>query len=245
MMVTIHQPCFLPWMGFFSKLAWSDCYLALDSAQFRKRHFQDRVRIVDMHGEPDWLSIPTGDNLGLEIRGVSLDPSSFLPRISKTLSYSYANAPFFRTLWPDVSRWLSDCEKCKNLAEFNICLIENVNAALFGEMKRIDCTSSLGIESRSTQRLVDLLREVGATSILLGGGASSSSKVHDLDELRRNGFSVYMQNFNLAGIMYPQHRRRRSPFVEGLSILDALFNVGIKETAALLRRESLRPWRLE
>ena len=72
MKVAIHQAYFIPWLGYFSKLAYSDIFVVLDNVLFRKRHYFDRTRIVNMHGEIRWLSLPVGQNFGKKCREVNL-----------------------------------------------------------------------------------------------------------------------------------------------------------------------------
>ena len=57
MILTIHQPEYLPWMGFFTKLLYADVYVALDTVQYRHKHFQNRNRIMTANGER-WLTVP-------------------------------------------------------------------------------------------------------------------------------------------------------------------------------------------
>lgn len=47
MIATIHRPYFLPWMGYFSKLFYSDIFIVMDDVNFTKRHFIDRTKIIN------------------------------------------------------------------------------------------------------------------------------------------------------------------------------------------------------
>ena len=49
--VGIHQPEYLPWLGFFKKMMSSELFVFLDDAQFRKKGWQNRNRIVDRKGK--------------------------------------------------------------------------------------------------------------------------------------------------------------------------------------------------
>src|SRR5262245_3474840 len=93
----IHQPYFAPWLGYFSKLSFCDVFVVLDRVQFTKRHFLDRTRITNMHGEVAWLSLPTGQNLRVPIADVHLRPPDARTgtRLLKTIESSYATAHYF------------------------------------------------------------------------------------------------------------------------------------------------------
>src|SRR2546428_602993 len=57
MVVTIHQPEHLPWLGFFDKVRQADVFVILDHVRYRKRYFQNRNRIRAEHGAI-WLTVP-------------------------------------------------------------------------------------------------------------------------------------------------------------------------------------------
>ena len=57
MIVTIHQPEHLPWLGYFNKMAKAELYVILDSVQFEKNYFQNRNKILSPNG-PQWIGIP-------------------------------------------------------------------------------------------------------------------------------------------------------------------------------------------
>ena len=44
MRVTIHQPEFLPWLGFFDKASQANVLVLLDDVQFRRGYFHNRNR---------------------------------------------------------------------------------------------------------------------------------------------------------------------------------------------------------
>ena len=61
MIVAIHQPNFLPWMGYFWKIAHVDRFVFLDNVQFSKGSYQNRVKVKGPQG-PHWMTIPVVTN---------------------------------------------------------------------------------------------------------------------------------------------------------------------------------------
>ena len=57
MIIGIHQPNYLPYLGFFDKMMKSDIFVIYDDAQFEKGEFQHRNRIRIYHGWK-WLTVP-------------------------------------------------------------------------------------------------------------------------------------------------------------------------------------------
>ena len=58
-LVAIHQPNFLPWLGYFDKLARADVFILLDTVQFPKKagSWMNRARLL-VGGEPSWITVP-------------------------------------------------------------------------------------------------------------------------------------------------------------------------------------------
>ncbi len=50
MIVTIHQPEHMPWLGFCHKASQADVMVLLDVVQYRTNYFQHRNRIVGPNG---------------------------------------------------------------------------------------------------------------------------------------------------------------------------------------------------
>ena len=108
MYTTVHQPYFLPWMGFFSKLIYSDYYVVLDDVHFRKRHYLDRSKIINMKGEPEWVNVPVGENFGKKIKDVTIRKENlgYMKKIVRTIEYSYAKSEFYKSDWGELKELL-------------------------------------------------------------------------------------------------------------------------------------------
>jgi hypothetical protein len=57
MIIAIHQPEHMPWLGFFDKMRRVELFVLLDTTQFAKDDFQNRNRIKTREG-PSWLTVP-------------------------------------------------------------------------------------------------------------------------------------------------------------------------------------------
>ena len=60
MITSIHQPNYLPWLGFFSKIKQSDLFVLFDDVQFPrgKKHFGHRNKIKTNFNASKWLTVP-------------------------------------------------------------------------------------------------------------------------------------------------------------------------------------------
>src|SRR5262249_29534956 len=93
--VAIHQPHYLPWLGYLAKWAAADVFVFLDTVQYEKNGWQNRNRIKPATG-PRWLTVPVHARLGTSIDGVTLDDQPWCQRHRRAIEHAYADAPHFK-----------------------------------------------------------------------------------------------------------------------------------------------------
>jgi WbqC-like protein family len=227
--VAIHQPNFFPWLGYFQKLAVADCFILLDTVALPATggHYGNRVQLL-VQGRPAWVTAPLVRNATSRAR---IDSARFIAigpwrrKILRTLEQNYATAPHFATIMPLAAALIAT--PTDSLRDFNLRAIHELSRCLSIDCSKIVLASTLGIEGKSTDLLVALVRAVGGQAYLMGGGASG---YQDDAKFATAGIRVVAQNFR-----HPEYRQVRTPtFVPGLSILDALMNCGPREAASLL-----------
>lgn len=229
--VGCHQPNFLPWLGFFYKIACSDIFILLDDVQFTrgqsKHNWTTRVRIAGSNG-PIWLNLPVmRAGAGLQrICDLRTPPEDrkWQSRIIKTLRESYVKTPFFHDVFPSIERVL--VQHTGAICATNIALIERI-AAMLSLKTTLVQSSSLHVEGASTDRLVNLTSAVGGHIYLSGDGAAD----YQLDD----AFSTAGLSTRKLGFQHPVYvQRKEDDFIRGLSIFDALCNIGIEGTRAAI-----------
>jgi hypothetical protein len=225
----MHQPNFLPWLGFFHKVARSDFFVLLDDVQFGKGQVTNRVRLL-ISGEPRWLTCPvvTSGRGASSISDVQLDSSRRWREKNVTaIRQSYGRHPYFEEVDGELGPLVSGRQS--SLLEYNVSLIAAITQRLGLSDEKFRLGSALGVKSHATQRLVDGTTILGGSVYLTGGG----SQGYQDDQLFENaGIAVEYQNFRTRP--YPQ--KGMDNFVAGLSILDCLFNIGWEATTELLKQ---------
>src|SRR5438132_6629859 len=115
--VAIHQPEFLPWLGFIDKLRQSDIFVLLDTVQFEKNYFQSRNRIRNSQGEV-WLTVPVHHQFDTKIQDVEIDNSQgWCRKILRAIEMNYHRAPYFSRYYPEFEDMCRP--KWRSLALFN------------------------------------------------------------------------------------------------------------------------------
>ena len=217
MIVGIHQPNFLPWLGYFYKMVVCDHFVLLDNVAFSKGSYTNRVQIKTPQG-PAWLTVPakTSGKLGQDIADVSVDPSpAWRRKVQGTLENSYRQAPHFKAYWPGVLEIIQS--PMQSLCELNIALIAHV-AALLEIHTPTGRSSQMAARGASTELLIGLCRELGADTYLSGSGGAN---YQDEQAFAAAGIKVVY-----AGYRHPTYPQQHGEFAKGLSALDLLFNCG-------------------
>jgi hypothetical protein len=223
MIVAIHQPHYIPWLGYLDRMVKSDLFIILDHVQFERRNYQNRTQIL-LEGEPRWLTVPVVQVSQKEtIPEKRVDNSEggsrlWGPTHFKTLRYAYRKAPFFERYAPRLREILE--ARWDRLLDLNMATLEFVREA-FEIRTPLRLSSEMGAEGARSELLLNLCRAVGPGTTFLGG-MGGSRRYLDQDAFSAAGVGVQWQD--LAHPVYPQCGG--GPFKPGLTALDLLFNVG-------------------
>ena len=223
MIVSVHQPNFAPWLGFFDKMLHSDVMVLLDSVQFIKRGYQNRAQIKGVNG-PQWITVPViskGRYHQLTC-DVEIDESRSWRSVHlRTLQSVLAKAPHRDELL-DFLHPIYAKEEFHKLADFNAALIRGVVDCL-GITTRLVMASELDCPGSSTRLILNLTKAVGGDTYLSG---PSGRKYLEPELFPGEGVTLRYHRFE--PFEYPQSF---PPFVPGLSCLDYLANVGFRRWA--------------
>lgn len=229
-LVAIHQPNFLPWLGYFDKLARADVFVLLDHVQFSKSGgtWSNRVQLL-VNGRPAWVTMPIvrAYHGVRSYRQMQIEPDTrWRSKLLRTIHLNYAAAPCFDEIFPTVQSLLA--HPSDNLAEFNEAAIRTLAAGLGLSTAHLVRSSELAVQGQASDMLVSLVQAVRGDAYLAGGQAAAYQQD---EKFAAAGIAVVWQNF--VHPIYAQGRREE--FTPGLSVVDALMHCGWQGTAALLR----------
>jgi len=218
MIVSVHQPHYLPWLGYFDKIDRSDVFVVLDNVQYKKREYQNRNRIRTAAGVR-WLTVPvvTKGRYYQKTGEVEVDnEEDWRGTHLRTLELSYRRAPHFGPVFDGYAAALGAKEWTK-LCELNVATTRFFMERL-GIATPVRFESELGAPGEKTERIINICRALGADVYLSGAGGAA-----------------YLDGaaFEAAGIelRYQQFRHPRYPQVHGgfepyMAAIDLLFNAG-------------------
>jgi hypothetical protein len=224
-------------MGYFDLIDQVDLFVILDNVQFVKQSWQQRNRIRTGNGL-QWLTVPVvfRGRLGQLIKNVEIRDPEFARDHIRAIELAYRRTPYFSQYFPALKQRLDQLREG---------LLLNLNLGLIGwalEILRIKTplvsASSLGVDGKRTELLVNICEAVGATEYLSPLG-SAEYLLAEQDVLRQRGVEIWFQNYE-----HPKYRQVFAPFEPFASVIDLIFNCG-DEAAAVVRGGRKQPYSVE
>jgi hypothetical protein len=217
--VSINQPGYLPWLGYFSRILASDLHIVLNHVQFEKNSFVNRNKVRTAQGWT-WLTVPlrTKGRFGrLAIHEVETDDTrGWSQKHWSTLRQSYARAPHFA----EHARFFEDlfARPWPRLAELLQASTSYLLEHGFGIRTPLRYSSAMAVSGQKSELVLNLCRAAGARVYLAG---PLGRDYLDLSAFRRAGIEVRFHEFS-----HPLYRQAYPGFQTAMSAVDLLFNHG-------------------
>ncbi len=220
MIVSAHQPHYLPWIGYFNKIHLSDVFLCMDNMEFTNKGYINRNRIIS-RSIVQYLSVPLIKPNGIhtlinELIIENESQANWRIKHLKTLEHNYSKGKGFNSFFPILVNVFNEDEP--NFFNFQLNLIKAIMNYL-----NITTKIQLGSEKKTSGKkeselIINILESSGCNSFLFGLGASNNYVNKEV--LIEKGFGLVYQNFT-----HPIYNQKyRNNFIPGLSIVDCLLN---------------------
>ncbi len=241
--ISIHQPNYLPWLGYFYKIWASDIFVFLDDVQFSKQGYTQSVTIRKKRETDEIfkLTIPVKKApISTPINEIQIHGHHWVKKHLKHITNIYQNAPFYNETKSLIEDIYDKANNIDSLSKFNIYAI-SVICVYIGIENEVVYASSMGIKAKSTKLLLEIIKQLEADKYISGKG---SSKYLDNDFLGANGVQLTVLDFYSFMENNP-YIRPSYPFVNGVSIIDALCIIGKEGVIELFEKQSLLGTSLE
>jgi hypothetical protein len=220
MKISISQPAYLPWLGYFDRVANSDLAVVLDSVMLErssKTRFTNRNKIRTEEGWM-WLTVPVKTSgLGQPlIRDVMLDnEQKWQQKHWKSLQHNYSKAEFFNAHF----KWFDDFYNTKwdcllDLLEYSTNYLLNV----LDIQTKFVSASKIPANGHKADLILNICKELGATTYLSGPFGRDYLNIHDFEAA---GIEVIFQEYT-----HPQYSQAYPGFEPYMSVIDLIFNHG-------------------
>ena len=229
MILTAHQPSYLPWLGFFHKILISDVFVILDNVQYQKNYFTNRNKIKTAHGYA-WLTIPvlTSGHLEKKILEMQIDNKSrWRKKHWKSIEIHYKKSPFF----------LDHCDYFESLYNKEwINLFELLHETMMyfinklGIKTEIYLQSDLGFKRKKQDLILEMCDYFNSDIFVFG---RDGKRYADPNKFKERNRDIYFQDYN-----HPIYSQLFGDFNADLSILDLLFNVGSERAVEVIMKDN-------
>jgi hypothetical protein len=229
--LAIHQPHYMPWLGYLAKWAAADVFVFLDTVQYEKNGWQNRNRIKTAAG-PRWLTVPVHARLGMPIAEVTVDAGQpWRERHLRAVEQAYAAAPHFERHHAALRHLYST--EWTRLTPLAVATAQCLAGAV-GIATPTRLASALAITAADpTERLIELCQAVGADTYLAG---RDGARYMDVARFAAAGIRVLYQTY-----AHPAYAQLHGEFVPNCSALDLLLTHGDRALAILREGDHWSP----
>lgn len=218
MILTAHQPVYLPWLGLFHKIALSDNYVFLDTVQYLKKDWNNRNKIKTPHGWV-WLTVPvlTKGKFAQTLREVKTNnQTNWRHKHWRSIKVNYSKAPYFHRyadLFEDL--YSRDWEY---LSDLNETILRVLLSELGIKTNFIKASTELELEGEKSDLVLDMCLKLNAGIYIFGALGKNYA---ELEKFNEQGIKVIFQDYN-----HPQYSQQFGEFEPYMSVIDLLFNHG-------------------
>lgn len=229
MIVSIMQPAYIPWLGYFDRVAKSDLHIVLDDVVMdrnSKTKFTNRNKIRTPSGW-SWLTVPLQSAHGESDRPINKiiisSDSKWRDKHFNSIISNYSRAKFFSQYY-DFFNYLYN----QKWVLLNSMLDEStkyISQELDIRTERI-ASSNFSFKSKKSKLILDLCIEVGATTYLSGSFGRDYLNQRDFEEA---GIELEFHDYS-----HPVYEQNFDGFEPYMSVIDVLCNHG-KKSLDILR----------
>ena len=224
MIVSVHQPQYMPWLGYFDKIDRADVFVLLDNVQFKKNEWQNRNKIKTAQGW-QWLTVPVRYKYPQLINEVKINTAvKWQHQQRQSILSNYRKAPYYGYLEKFFEEIFSS--HWELISDLNITVVQRL-AALLGIDTPLYVSSQLGeLPNDPDERLIAITKYFSADTYLAGSGGS---QYMDLKKYENSGQKVIFQDYK-----HPVYNQLFGKFEPYMSVIDLIFNHG-QESLSILR----------
>lgn len=216
MIITIHQPEYFPYLGYFHRLIQSDLFVFLDNVQFQRGYInRNRIRT---HEGWQWLTVPVKSHHNrLPINKVEINQElNWREQHLRALECNYGRSACFGDYFPEIKKILN--QSWKIISDLDLAILNEL-LNIFKVKIKIVKASDLKAEGKSSELLINICKKLGADAYLSGPGGKNYM---DLGLFDQAGIKVKFQDFTHP-VYFQQFAGEFQPY---LASIDYLFNRG-------------------
>lgn len=217
MILTAHQPVYLPWLGLFHKIALADLFCYFDIAQYQTKDFNNRNKIKTHDGDI-WLSVPveSKNHFDKSVGEIRIVQNGWQRKHFKSISLAYKKALFFENYIGELEA-IYISQSHETLSTLNLAILCFAMRNL-GISTPIVKASDHVFQGAKSALVLDMCVQLKADTYIFGAQGRDYA---DVESFRAKGVEPYFQDYR-----HPQYRQLHGEFKPYMSVIDLLFNEG-------------------
>ena len=224
MIASIHQPNYLPWLGYFNKIVRSDVFVIFDDVQFpigKKGFFGNRNQIKTNSGQL-WLTVPVLDRSKCKnFNEIKINYNGWNEKHVKNIENFYRKSPYFDLYYEDIKNLL--LQEYDNFSELSTKLITYFMNVLDINTKIMHSSEICkDVDLTGMDKIFYILEQLNTDTYISSDGPGSRRYIKE-DDFDDKKIKLIWQDFE-----HPTYNQMYGEFISHQSIVDLLFNCGDK-----------------
>ena len=225
MILTAHQPVYLPWLGLFHKIALAETFVYFDQTQYLPKNWMNRNKIRTKNGSI-WLTIPVLRKGYRDLKTSEIEINNSInwqKKHLRSISLNYKKSPYFENYIPFFEDVYS--RKWEFLGDLNEYMLKWFLDELGIKVNFLNA-KNFKFEGEKSSLILNMCKKLDASTYIFGTLGKDYANVH---EFEKNNVKLIFQDYN-----HPKYSQLYSEFVSHLSVIDLLFNHGPKSLEIIL-----------
>ena len=226
--IAILQSNYIPWKGYFDLINMVDEFILYDDMQYTRRDWRNRNKIKTPNGLV-WLTIP------VEVKGkyfqkineTKVNEKDWAKKHWHQIKENYSKTKYFKDYKDIFEELYITCDE-EYLSQINYKFITTINKIL-GITTKIRLSSEFELVDGQTEKLLGICKDCDADIYISGPAAKGY-----FDEELAKKENIKVEWMDYSG--YDKYEQLYPPFEHGVTILDAIFNLGPESKKILISK---------
>jgi len=227
MILTAHQPVYLPWLGLFHKIALANTFVSFNQVQYIPKDWNNRNKIKTAQGG-SWLTVPVLKSGHREKRLVDIKINNdvyWQRKHWKSIFFNYQKTPYFKK-YADFFEDIYLHKEWHLLSALNDTMLKWFLDVLGIKVTFLDA-GDFDFKGHKSDLVLDMCKQLGAKTYVFGALGRDYA---DLDSFKQAGIKPLFQDYT-----HPVYSQSYGDFISHMSIIDLLFNYGPKSLEVITR----------
>ena len=225
MILTAHQPVYLPWLGLFHKISLAETFVYFDQVQYLPKDWMNRNKIRTKSGSI-WLTVPVLRKGYRDLKTSEIEinnSTNWQKKHLRSISLNYKKSPYFENYIPFFEDVYS--RKWEFLGDLNEYMLKWFLDELGIKVNFLNA-KNFKFQGEKSSLILNMCKKLDASTYIFGTLGKDYANVH---EFEKNNVKLIFQDYN-----HPKYSQLYSEFVSHLSVIDLLFNHGPKSLEIIL-----------